>query len=1254
MKFRSGLLAIACICFATVSSGQTGLATLTGTVTDQTGAVMSNATISAKHVDTGTTLTGTSSATGNYTISQMPIGQYEIVVEQAGFKTYRRTGLTLGSAQNLRLDIGLEVGATTESVTVTAESSLLKTESGTLVHNITPAQIQALPLLNVGAGTSFIRDPFQLSLTMPGVVSAGAGSAPRVNGLPSGSNQYRLDGEILGQLGFATITTRTQPSADAVEEVAIQTSNFAAEFGSASGAVFNVTLKSGTNQFHGTIYDYVVNEFLNSEDSGVHQKNRIRRHDYGFNIGGPVRVPWLYNGTNKSFFFFNWEQYRDKVNLRTFAIPTVPTQGYRNGNFAGVIDASGNLNLRMAATTGANARPAHDYQDPLGNTIRLGTVFDPRSAQTVSCNTALSGDCGVNGAQVRVRSPFPGNVIPASLFDPVSVAVLNKYIPLPKGPNADAGVLINNFYNPFDTARITRSPAVKIDQNLGSKGRVSFTWTDNHTESAVQNLGAEGFVQPVSANRGTYESSPTYRMNFDYTIKPTMSLHVGSGWSTFDFLDRSVVIDYNPLQDIGLKGATLNRNFPRFGSTVTTTPAVGGLNVLGPTPQGTSPERRPSGTVSLTWIRGNHSIKFGTDFRQDMLTTRTLTSTAGNFGFAGNGIAWQPSLLGVTGFTGNTNVGFGFAQYLMGSVRSVTLGVPIAYRRSKQQWGMFLQDSWRARRNLTVGYGLRWDYGTYTKEDYGRVANLSLTEPNPSAGGHAGALIYEATCKCNFASNYPYAIGPRIGIAYTVTPRTVIRGGIGIAYGSTPVVSGTAQNTASAADPQDGDEAFKLRDGIPVSVNPQWPVYLPGLNHPAGQVLAAAPAALVDPNAGRPDRTFQWNLSLQREITRDLVVEVSYVGNRNVWQSTGGLNDFNAVTVQTLSKYGFTVGNVPDADLLNRRLDQLSAADRSTLTARGVNLPYGNFPANQTVFQSIRNFPQYSGGIAPSAPLGKSWYDSLQITVNKRYSSGLQLNANYTYSKNLQQVSAFDIFNRANGKDIVGGNPPQILRVSFLYEVQKPSSSLPVLGNRWVSQAIAGWGISGALFYQTAGYMGRPASGAGQPISRWFGRGPGGAQLKRNSDGSYMSPWSVNWTDKTGKARTDPLDINCACFDPEKTIALNPNAWEAVPDAVWAAQTQTLPFFRSARRPNEAMNLARNFRFGKESRYALQVRVEFQNIFNRRFLPTPQGSALNFTTVPVPTADGRYTSGFGTFGNLRNSGQFGQPRSGQFIARFSF
>jgi hypothetical protein len=1251
--FRLVLLALAA---SLPLLAQTGLATITGTVTDQTGAVMVGVTVTATQVATGATVSAATSETGNYTIPQLRVGEYEVVIEQPGFKVFRRSGITLSAAQILRLDVQLEVGATTESVTVTAEATLLKTDSSTLSTNITPRQIQNLPILPVG--TFFIRDPFAVGQSVPGLVWTNQGfGVSRVNGLPGAGVQYRLDGEILGQLAAPTITTRTQPSPDAIEEVAVQTSNVTAEFGSASGAVFNVSIKSGTNQFHGTAYDYHVNEVLNAADSGTHIRNRIRKYDYGFNIGGPIKLPKLYDGVNKSFFFFNWEQLRDKQVSIASSIPTVPTEAYRRGDFSGLFAASGNANLRLNAAGGI---PAHDYRDPLGNTVALGTIFDPRSTTQVTCNPSLSQDCQP-GTTLNYRAPFPGNLIPASLFDPVSTAVLNKYIPLPNLPS-----LINNYRVPIATSRITSSPALKLDQNLGSRGRVSFTWNRNKTTSPVQTLGnlAEGFPEPFSNNQGTYETSDSYRLNLDYTLTPTMNYHLGLGYNVWEFTNNPLTLNYNALADIGLRGATVNRTAPRFNLGAQTTPATGGMNNIGNAGNSVQPERRPSITMTLTWVKGNHTIKGGADFRQDMIPFINYAGTNGIYGFTGNGVTWQPSLLGVTGFQGNSNVGFTFANYLMGSVRAVTLGVPVSYRRSKQQWGLFLQDTWRARRNLTVDYGLRWDYGTYTREDYGRLGAFSATVPNTAAGGHPGGLIYEATCQCRFADNYPYAVGPRLGVAYTINEKTVIRGGFSIAYGSIGTVGGTAVSTANFGDVQDGEQAFNLRDGIPSSVQPQWPVFDSGQGLTPGTVGTAP--TLVDPNAGRPDRTYQWNVSLQREITRNMVIEAAYVGNRNVWQPATGFQDFNAVSEQLLAQYGFTVGNLADAAILQQRIDRLTTAQRSTLASRGVFLPYSNFPASgaaaQTVFQSIRPYPQYNTGIAPSAPLGKIWYDALQISINKRYSSGLQVTANYTFSKNLQHISAFDVFNRANGKDLVPGNPPHILRVLFLYQIPKPADSLPVLGNRIVSWAVRDWGISMAMTYQTGAYLGRPNAGSVNPISQWLGRGPGGAQLKKNSDGTYMSPWAVNWKDLDGKIHPEPLDINCKCFDPNTTVVLNPAAWETVPDGVWAAQTQILPFFRASRRPSESANLARNFRFGPDGRYALQIRVEFQNVFNRRFLPNP--ILGNFNAAPTPVLGSRnpvtgaiataYTAGFGTFGNLSNANQFGAPRSGQFIGRFTF
>ena len=1287
MKFR--VLSLLMTITAAFAYGQTGRATLTGVVTDPTGAVVANVPVKAVHVDTGTTMIGTTTDTGNYTIGQMPIGAYEITVEQPGFKKFQRTGLTLASAQTLRLDVTLEVGSATESVTVRAESTLLQTETGALVKNINPQQIQNLPVL---PATTFIRDPYQLALTLPGAVSGGTGFGPRMNGLSNANNQYKIDGEPVTNSGEkGTITTRNNVSPDAIQEVAIQTSNFNAEYGSVSGAVFNVTVKSGTNQYHGTMYDYIANDIFNADDAGPHTRNRIRRNDYGFNVGGPVRIPKLYNGKDKTFFFFNWEQYRD-YNFFLAAInpiPTVPTQAYRDGDFSGLLNVPG--------VTGNLKINGHDYKDPLGNVIPLGTIFDPRTTQNVPCNTALTQDCTA-GSVLQVRTPFVGNRIPAALQDKVALATL-KYVPLPQGPNAAAGILANNYLNGISATRITRSPAVKIDQNVGSRARVGFTWNDNHTDSPTQTVApgafAEGFPEPISMNSGTFEASPTFRVNLDYNVKPTMLFHFGVGWQEFNFCACPKTNDFDA-STLGLtfsNGAKLPLNsFPRFQAAppatnlVVSSPLLGGLNATGNTGATRQLERYPSMSANLTWIRGNHTFKFGGDARQNQQVNILVANSQGTYSFGtstataatGNGVTWQPSLNGLTGFTGFSNaVGFPFANFLLGSVTNLTLAVPTEYRKTKQQYGVYIQDTWKVRRNLTIDYGLRWDYGTYAKEDYGRVAGFSLNIPNPAADGRRGGYIYEASCNCQLAQNYPFAIGPRLGIAYTLDSKTVIRGGAGIAYGATPFTAGNVINSISTPTLPNGFDDFTLGSGIPVSkYNPVVATSDPSAGFARGTVNTNL-ATFVDPNGGRPDRTYQWNISIQRELTRNFVVEAAYVGNRNIWASTGGFQDFNAVSVQDLQRNGFTVDTsqkgLDDATLLNTRLNSLTPAQQSTLASRGFSIPYASFPTSgpfvQTVFQALKNYPQFSSALSPTAPQGKSWYDSLQLNLTKRFSHGFSANAAYTYSKNLQWISTPDVFNQSIGKDLATLNPPQILRISFEYRVPRYKGGLPVLGNKVVSYALSDWAVSGALYYSSGAFLNRPAAGSTNGINRWLGRGPGGAQLKKNADGSYMSPWSVDWFDNDGTHHTDPLDINCHCFDPNKTVVLNPNAWQTIPDAQWTSDTSTYAFFRGQRKPAESMNFQRNFRI--KERYTFQVRIEFQNVFNRIQLPNPTGLAVNGGAGAVsplnPTyqcssagpcnltqVSGRYISGLGTFGNLGNGGQLGTPRSGQLIGRFTF
>jgi hypothetical protein len=343
---------------------------------------------------------------------------------------------------------------------------------------------------------------------------------------------------------------------------------------------------------------------------------------------------------------------------------------------------------------------------------------------------------------------------------------------------------------------------------------------------------------------------------------------------------------------------------------------------------------------------------------------------------------------------------------------------------------------------------------------------------------------------------------------------------------------------------------------------------------------------------------------------------------------------------QLLNRYGFTVGNAADATLLNTQIGQLTVAQKATLASRGVGLPYSSFPANQTVLQSLLPFPQYSNNLNPaSAPLGKTWYDALQTTVTQRLSHGLSLNANFTWSKNLDLMSSPDIFNRNLGKNYSANDLPLQFRLSAQYTVPRLSGDF----NKIVKYLLADWGMGWYLQYQSAPILALPASAGASPISRWLGRGPGPAQRVPG-----QSLWSTDWYDLGGTHHTDPLDINCHCFDPTKTIVLNPNAWTNVPDGQWAANLSTIRYYRGFRYPTENANFSRTFRFTE--RVSFNIRAEFTNIFNRTRLPQPAVTGFQAPPVISPLT-GLYTSGFGT---VVPTGGTAGARSGTIIGRLQF
>ncbi|HWF10183.1 MAG TPA: carboxypeptidase-like regulatory domain-containing protein [Bryobacteraceae bacterium] len=1226
------------------------MATVTGTITDATGAVVANAPVSVKNTETGQVYAGASSDTGNYTVTQLPIGDYNLTVTSPGFKIYEHQKFHLSAGQALREDIALQVGQSTESVTVTAESSLLQTESSQLVHNVTLSQLDNLPLLTVGATNDGLRDYFAASRLLPGIQYSDSGASSAVvtavvNGTPSNTLQTRLDGATMNPTSLRLLgaTMETQPSTDSIQEVAILTSNFAPEFGTAGGAVVNMVTKSGTNSLHGTGYDYLVNEALNAAQPYTGIKNKLRQNDYGFTVGGPVWIPKLYNGKNKTFFFFSFEQFRQKLINDTLP-DTVPIAAYRGGDFSSLITTENRL-----VTTASGP-----YTDPLGRTIPSGTIFDPTDSTTI------------NG--VVVRNPFPGNRIPVSRFDPVAAKIL-ALIPQPLGPSAGAAGA--NYLAPFDESRVSSIPSIKVDQSVGDKLHMAFYFQRTNTSTPRTATAADDLPNNITGSAISANAARTGRVNLDYTATPRLLLHSTLGWNDSDFILQSQNFPFDAQSALGIPGQTAARTFPiintnglsalSIANTQPTNLAEGGLSTIGGSFDQHFFERRPAFNISATYVRGAHTFKLGGEIRQQKYPNYNWSGSAGNYQFGGStalapsNYTTQPSLAGTTISSGFA--GFGLASFLLGGVSGATINAPIAAMTENYESALFLQDSWKVTRKLTVDYGLRWDYGTYQHEQFGRYASFSSTVANPSAGGHLGGQIFEATCNCNFAHNYPYAIGPRLGAAYQVNSKTVVNGGFGIVYGANTAQTGSTTNVASASTPGFGQIVGQLQNGIPSNVSIQWPTFSAGAGQAPGAVVA--PPTLLDPNAGRPMRLLQWNFTVQREITPNMIVKAAYVGNRGVWEEAGtSLAPQNAVSQATLQSLGFTdLTSRAQSDLLTLPIASLSAAQKTQLAAQGVNLqPYPGFPTSQNVLQAIKPYPQYTGLLASAgAPLGKNWYDALQTTFTKRFSHGLVANANYTWSKTLALTTTQDPFNRNLGKNLSTYDLPHQFRLTAQYEVPLFHSKLPVLENKVVAYALSGWSTGWSLSYQSAPLVGLPTSSGSVPISNFLGYGPGPAQLIPGAN-----PWSVDWTDLSGKHHTDPLNINCHCFDPTRTQVLNPASWTNVPNGQFAANESSIRSFRGIRIPVENANFGRDFRI--KERYSLNIRVEFTNIFNRLQLPTAAGAAGginlgNFTSAPTKFTSGAntgaYSGGFGTIVSPLTGSVVGQ-RAGTLVARFTF
>jgi hypothetical protein len=1205
-----------------VLSAQTGNGTITGVVTDPTGAVVANAPIEVKNPETGVVFRAVSTDTGNYTIPQVPVGRYELSATVQGFKKVNRQNLTITSAQTLRVDIALEVGSNAETVTVSAESTLLQTETGDLVQNISFAQLQSLPLLGTGnanSGSSGLRNPYNTATAIPGVVYT-PNSSMIINGAPNNSASYRLEGmdNTNHTVGFAV--QENQPSADAVQEIAIQTSNYAAEFGAAGGGLFNLVMRSGTNQYHGSGYEYFVNEAFNAgqafgiSDQGHKFTPRNRRNDFGGTLGGPIYIPKVYDGHNRSFFFWSYEEFREASLLNPGQ--TLPIAAYRNGDFSSIsVNGGANFNPNLGVATA----PLPSV-DGLGRQIFANTIYDPA---TRAINPA-------NG--VAYANPFVGNKIDPARFDPTA-AKIQALIPPPQN-----NAYTNNANYTNISSRISGIPSLKLDHSVSSKGKLSFYWSTTGTESlySLPNGNADGLPPIITQARGTFIYSQTERLNYDHTLTPTILLHLGGGYSHISFFDGGPVQNFD-CAAISLINCQASIFFPRVN--IGTTGSIGGMQSFGNAQAHTlTNTERPAFNANATWIKGSHTFKLGGEvWFQGQITnppsgitlsfgTAPLTA-GGNSTTAATALPFTPP----SGL-GSSVIGNPYASFLLGDVQSAAQNAPRDTRMGQAQWGTFLQDSWKVSRKLTLDLGVRWDYAQVAREQYGRSANFSPTLANTNAGGHPGAFIYEATCNCQFVPNYKYGVGPRIGLAYQITPKTVLRAGWGFVYAPPPDIGISAAN--SLTNQPAGTNAFLNIQDPGALPKPVWPNFNPSVYplivNGAGTTNNAL--AALDPNAGRPPRQNQWSVGLQRELNRNLVIEASYVGNRGVWWSGLGqqnLGLLNQVSPATYAAYGLHPYTVAADNLLLS-----SAINASAVTSRGIGLPYAGYPTSSTLNNTLRAYPQFGSAIfnVTGAPTGATYYDSLQAKATQRLSHGLSVASTFTWSKSLVATRQ-DFFNPdSSNKILQTTDQPFLFNINILYTVPKAQFLDKWKAASWVARD---WQVDFSGSYGSGALLTPPAATTTNNLA-----GPG--------------------TNQQIRVAGQPLynkDLNCHCVNPFIDQVLNPLAWTNPAAGTFGPDTLYTDF-RGPRHPTESFNFGRNFRI--KERMNFQVRMEFTNALNRTFLGNPVTNVAPANPVGRNNL-GQINSGFGTInatsavnGAPTLGGNLSLPRQGTLIARFTF
>ena len=1165
---------------------QTTNGKIQGTVTDPSGATVGGAKVTGRNLDTGLTISTVTTDAGLYSLANLPPGRYVVTIEGPNLKKYSREGVTVQTDATVSLDVQMQIGAVSDNVTVTADATQLQTATSDIGVTLQTSLIQNLPLEVPGT----IRNPVEFIKLVPGFTGS-VGNDPgantndifKVNGGQSGSTDVLVDGVSIS-LVSPNIQWNKGVSSEGVQEFKVLQSNFSAEYGESGDGIVSLTMRSGTNDFHGSIYDILRNRVLdaNSWSNNAQGVPRVldTYNDFGATAGGPVLIPHLYDGRNKTFFFFDYEGFRFSHGSNT--PKDFPNEDFRSGNFAGL------------CTTGFVGGVCQDT-DSTGALIHQ--LYDPTS-----------------------HDPIPGDVLTNDPnFTPSTV--MTKVFGLLPPTN---GGLTQNVIDSSTSLTTANLFDVKIDHNISDKQRISGGFDyDNTRQGGVSNLGS--FFGSVTPQHTRYA-----RISDNYIFTPTLVNQVLFGFSRRYRKEGSNSVGGGWPAKIGLTGVS-QATFPciKFLGT----PYEGLLNNCGDSEFADNVYQLND---SVSWVKGKHNMKFGGEVRALQFNVRRLTTASGEFDFNAQETGTFGTGGGVCCSGGNA-----VASALFGLVNTSTLNYGAFSGVRYKDYSFFAQDTYKLTSRLTLNYGLRYDVDVPASEAFDRFSMVDPTLPNPGAGGILGAYTYfgsgpDRNGRKRPQDIYKKAFGPRVGFAYSINDKTVLRGGYGIFYqplreGSFADQDGLGFFNKQTINPTNGGP-IQIDNGV-TRIFPDFGPFTPDAQNNQNQIIT------VPANTGRPADTQTWNLDIQRQITSNLVLSVAYVGSKGTH-----LPALNIIPNQVNPKY-LSLGSD-----LSMNVSCLTLGTCPNAIAAGVTVPYAGFSGN--INQALRPFPQYGdfnqedNSFSPDRT-GNSTYHAMQMQLDKRFASGLSFLVSYTVSKNLTDadsagpgVQGFigtgefvgqNSYNRQAEKAVSELDIPQSLVASFFYELPFGHGKRYLSGNGAMDRVVGGWYVSTIAQYKS-----------GTPTEVY---GPcGGTAGDVLFGGCHF----------TGSARVNIVpgvqQTNKSNFNPLTTPFWNAGAFSAADPLTFGTEARALASARGFTSKDEDLTLGKKTRLFGE-RATIDFRASFFNVFNRHVFGVGNANLNSGPFIPAGTPNtcpGVFACGFGALNGTQ------APRSIQFALKVQY